>query len=287
MIKPRILVHLHLYYQKQLDYFLSKLNNISNCEWDLYVTVVKEDETVWKKIIEFKPDAKIIKIDNIGYDVWPFIQVIRMVNLDSYDYVIKLHTKNYRNKLKLFDYEVSGYKWRNSLVDSILKDKNYFKKILKYFSNDKKLGSITKSLFYWKIYHNNWPEESYKLNYELKRINFKSRYSYFHGGTMFIMRADVFKFLKAIEYYPQMFDCAMETGSGGSLAHVYERIFTIALDEAGYSVKTVDDLGEMFFLKLERFIRCFFRAIFSIQNKGLHKVFCILGFKIKTRRCNI
>ena len=119
----KILVHLHLYYHNQIDYFIGKLKNICNCDWDLYVTICEENEESKNKILQLKPDAKIIKVENIGYDIWPFIQVCRMVNLDDYDYVLKIHTKNYRAKSHLFkeaNVKIKGYSWRDDLVNAYI-----------------------------------------------------------------------------------------------------------------------------------------------------------------------
>ena len=96
--KPRLLVHLHLYYHNQLEYMLQKLANINNCDWDLFVTVCEKNQNSIDKIKSLKPDAKIIKVDNKGYDIWPFLQVLNFVDLKNYDYILKIHTKNFRSK---------------------------------------------------------------------------------------------------------------------------------------------------------------------------------------------
>ena len=91
-MKP-ILVHLHLYYKDMLKTMLAYIDNISNYDYDLYVTMVEEDENTIKQIKEFNNRANIIKVSNRGFDVWPFICVLQKVNLDDYSYIIKLHTK--------------------------------------------------------------------------------------------------------------------------------------------------------------------------------------------------
>lgn len=47
----RLLVHLHLYYAAQCDYFVEKLHNISGCEWKLFVTMP----------VYYKKEAEILK----------------------------------------------------------------------------------------------------------------------------------------------------------------------------------------------------------------------------------
>ena len=95
----KVLVHLHLFYHEQLPYFLDKLKNINNCDWDLIVTVCEHIDESEKMILNFKSDAEIRLVENNGYDILPFLNVIKSVNLDDYDFVLKLHTKRGRNTI--------------------------------------------------------------------------------------------------------------------------------------------------------------------------------------------
>ena len=104
-----LLVHLHLFYKEQLDFMINKLKNISNCKWDLYVTMPVENNEIEEKLKKFKPNTKIIIVDNIGYDIWPFIQVVQSINLDNYDYILKIHTKNYQQQLWLNGFIKEGF----------------------------------------------------------------------------------------------------------------------------------------------------------------------------------
>ena len=131
---PNVLVHLHLYYPEQLDYMLKKLKNINNCNWDLIVTICKENPKIERKIKEFKSDSQIIKVKNIGYDVWPFIQVLESINLDDYDYVLKLHTKNHRKHNNFF--------WRNILIDALLLSPKRYEQNLQLFKESPEIGII-------------------------------------------------------------------------------------------------------------------------------------------------
>ena len=122
----KILVHLHLYYPE----FYKELENcILNLEpkydFDLFVTIPETNLNLKPQILSTFPNAKVQVVENIGYDIYPFIKVIQGVNLDDYSYVIKLHTKRNINKLK-YDY-VSIYKnkwfgesnWREGLITFI------------------------------------------------------------------------------------------------------------------------------------------------------------------------
>ena len=91
----RLLVHLHLYYAAQCDYFVEKLQNISGCEWKLFVTMpvyYKKEAEILKNAHE---QTEIIITENYGADIWPFIKLIQETDLNEYDYILKLHTKSY------------------------------------------------------------------------------------------------------------------------------------------------------------------------------------------------
>ena len=48
------------------------------------------------------PLAKISIVENRGFDVGPFIKTISELNLDNYDFIVKLHTK--RNRFGIVNY---------------------------------------------------------------------------------------------------------------------------------------------------------------------------------------
>ena len=75
----KILVVVHIYYVDQLDLIIQSLKNIP-IEYDLYVTIGADDKQMVKKTLAaFKPDCHFISVDNVGYDVWPFIKVINQI----------------------------------------------------------------------------------------------------------------------------------------------------------------------------------------------------------------
>lgn len=94
-----ILTHVHLYYIDMWPEIKEKLANIT-VSYDLFVTLNNRNERLQQDILNFKNDAVIQIVDNRGFDVGPFIKLLNSVDLDQYDYIIKLHTK--RNMPKVF-----------------------------------------------------------------------------------------------------------------------------------------------------------------------------------------
>ena len=84
---------MHIYYTDQLNLLVDCLKNIPY-DYDLYVTSDdKNQDLISKTISQQKPDFNFISVENVGYDIWPFIKVITDIDLSKYDYLIKLHTK--------------------------------------------------------------------------------------------------------------------------------------------------------------------------------------------------
>lgn len=88
----RILTHVHVYYTRMWPEIETRLQNITE-PYDLFVTLPLENEPLRADVLRFKPDASVSVVENRGFDVAPFIDVLNRVDLNKYDYVVKLHTK--------------------------------------------------------------------------------------------------------------------------------------------------------------------------------------------------
>lgn len=280
----RLLVHFHVYYHDQVDYFIGKLANISGCDWSLYVTMSEYDEETEKKIRQLKADACFIPVENVGYDVWPFIKIVNTVNLDAYDYILKLHTKNineetyYRVNSRL----INGMMWRDELVDSLLKNRCHFMKLLDKLDHRPDVGLICSDQLYIKAV-SSLPEDNMELDNELGRIGFlppKDRH--YCAGTMFIARSCIYKFLQKVHISPSMFDVKSFTGANSSLAHVYERILSMAAGIYSYRISTVvTDLGVSFYVRYKNKVQPVLEKVISLQREDGIKYMILFGVKME------
>ncbi len=284
MDRKKVLVHLHLFYHEQLDYFIRKLKNICDCDWDLYVTVTQSVEKSEKKILKFKPDAKIMSVKNIGYDVWPFIQVLRAANIAEYDYVLKLHTKaRYGTVLK-------NYIWRNKLVDGLLESKRQFRAVIDNLNKNNDIGLAATNSCIVKI-TGEVPEESYMLNDMLKRLNIEYSSSNslenttFVTGTMFIAKTCIFN--KLIQSYLEESDFALSssTGASGSNAHVIERMFTKLTADCGMKLLPTNTFN----IRLKNFLRNIIKIqLISTNTQNAIRVYILSKyFTLNFKKINI
>ncbi|MDR1196140.1 MAG: CDP-glycerol glycerophosphotransferase family protein [Endomicrobium sp.] len=246
----KIAVILHLYYTKQLSFFLDKLKNLQGYNWDLFVTLVKDDARIVNQIRAFKSSAKIFITGNIGYDVYPFIYVINQINLAEYAYIIKLHTKNLlsdREETLLNGVLTDSATWHNSLVNALLKNRQTLKANISKFQNNKTIGMIGSRLCFVKNkeYYQNLMQ---KINLSLRKIGLTEvKECRFIAGTMFMARASIFKILQN-KFSSEDFETSDKNTKCGTLAHAMERVFGIITQVQGYKIHGV---GKLYFLLLK------------------------------------
>ncbi len=237
MKETRLLVTFHVFYHDQVDYFINKLGNISGCSWDLVVTYVEHSHKMEDKIRKFKPDARFFEVENMGYDVWPFIRVIRDVDFLQYDYVLKLHTKSIsrQGKDRVNSILVNGTVWRDLLVDAILKSPSRFQRCLDIFAKNPKCGLLC-SYEFCKLIEPILPEETFLLEEEAERIGMEIMSNKFCAGTIFLARPAALAGLLDISFTTEMWIGELKSASRGTLGHVYERIISLIVYNAGYKM---------------------------------------------------
>lgn len=240
-LRPKILVHLHLYYRDQLDFMLSALRNISGCECDLFVTMVERDQEAEQRIRSEWGNAQILVLPNVGYDVFPFLHVLKQVRLSLYDFVLKIHAKNARRpgQDEVYGIKVPGYRWRDELIGALLGSKEIFARNLKRLIEDKALGCIGAGQFIFST-----EENREEINYSLPEWRSKcglaagTRYV---GGSMFLARAYPFERLKSLNMQPKDFEAEnMGTKDHKNKAHIFERLLGNTIESEGFEIRAAD-----------------------------------------------
>ena len=256
--KPNVLVHLHLYYTEQLKYMLKKLKNINSCNWDLYVTMTKNDTNIINKIKNIKPDAKILIVENRGYDVWPFIQVLNSVNLNDYDFILKFHTKKYRKKK---DFYGKGYSWRNYLINALLKNKKTFKNNLITMLENPEIGLIGSKVTLATM---GIKEDDDTILFEklCQKYNLPVSKGNFIAGTMFLARAECYQLIKRMKLTAEDFSKEQQTSSRKSTAHTMERLLSRIVEMQNFKIHTINSKR----YTLKQFIQTVLQFIFALKN---------------------
>lgn len=274
----KILVHLHIYYPHLYEELKSYLKNVTD-DFDLYVTMVEEHEEIIEDLKKNFKNVNIMIVENRGYDVGPFIEVLNQVNLDDYSYIIKLHTKRDitdNNNYLLNGFCVAGNLWRKELL-SFLKD---YKKTISKIQNNHKIGMIGGSHI---VYSNKIEKKLYQLQQDINNIyqtkigNIPQKSNYnFIAGTMFIVKADLFKKLQN-KFKLKDFEKPQKEPT---LAHKFERIFGIIICYSGYKV---DGINNVFLANLQclpiklfrKYKKLFFVKKITHKNRLIIKIFKI------------
>ncbi len=233
----RILVHVHLYYFDMWPELKQAVQNIT-APYDLFVTVTEHNADIEKDILAFNSEARIILVENKGFDVWPFIKVLNDVDLNDYDYIVKLHSKRDMPIGTLRNgFDVSRDMWRKYLY-AFLSNTTNFEKCLKAFEADKTLGMISD---YRMIVKNEkkYPELVKKVTVTLNSLGFKAnKHSSYVMGTMFMVQAKLFEPLKRLQLTEKNFTTSKHSGKD-ELPYVFELLFGYLTEAQSYQIKDV------------------------------------------------
>lgn len=232
----KLAVHLHLYYLEQLPEILKNLNSLDGQNYDLFVTMVEKNQEAEQAIKSFNPDAKIMIVPNLGYDVGPFIEFLHQINLDDYDYILKIHTKGNKSKNHtwLNGNRLDNQLWKQILYDALLKDKERVKHNLAILEENPDIGMLSSKYCITdekRTYQKLLPQ----INESLQQCGFeKVERVRFVAGTMFYVRAKLLKPL--LKYTIKDFTESDGNVKEGTFAHVVERLLGALVLAQGYTV---------------------------------------------------
>ncbi|MHB1099054.1 MAG: rhamnan synthesis F family protein [Burkholderiales bacterium] len=237
---PDTAVILHLYFPELWDDIDSYLKNFER-KFDLFVSVPFHiDPVVINTIKEQYPDARIIRFENRGRDVAPFMEIFSAI-APAYKYICKIHSKKSSHRS-------DGAKWRQDLYGDLLGSAQRIDEIRNAFDNNPLIGmigptdhaiSIRSTIFTgFDVYKNiltYWAQKIGAMN--IAQLDY-----YFFAGTMFWFRSAALLPILKLNMPQENFE--MESGAlDGTLAHALERFFPVAIFSAGYQVFDTDTLS--------------------------------------------
>ena len=250
MVK-RIAVVVHVYYphlMTELARCVCNVSKVASC--DIFVTVV--DDSIVTRVRTMFPGAKVRVVENRGYDLGPFFDVLRGLDLSQYDYVVKLHTKRdctgMVNGVPLF-----GDSWRRYLL-RFVSTPEMFGRVMSCMSADARIGMVGDGRLVVglkdelgsptaQLEHNRIVEALERLQLPADVSSYR-----FVGGTMFIARSEVLRCFQRSGLFLQSFALMNGRESGASKAHIYERVLGFAVCAQGYRVVGIPERGLFFSL---------------------------------------
>ena len=271
----QILVHVHVYYTEMWEELEVCLHNLVAYPCEIYVTYVKDDAAFEAKVHAFGHGISLIKVENSGYDIAPFLQVLRQVDLRKYSYVAKLHTKRDmpKNTWRLAGRsDVSDSKWRDYLLGPFSKPEK-LTCCLHALETTPQLGMVA----HHRIILGQREDKSHAEAYHLTTAfcaqhNISLKNAKFVAGSMFLCRAHPLeRLLKIIEESHLTFDKPDSRHVRTDLSHVLERVLGYIFTSEGFEVRDVfstraERLFSVLCILYHRILRRIFRFIFQIKR---------------------
>ena len=233
------LVHIHVFYASMWPELRDYLKSLDGYTSDIWVTMLDNNEELRKRVTQDLPEAHVLIVDNKGYDIGPFVEVLKQVNLNDYEFCIKIHSKRdlqVTTHVGLTD--VSGNKWREYLL-SFLKPNN-FQKCVHAFNEVPQLGMVGHHAILCKQEPADIPAWNKSVGwlreYGLLSSNQNIELSYI-AGSMFMCRAHLLAPVKNILSNVEFEVPSREHPS--TVSHYAERLLGHSIGAAGYKIQDV------------------------------------------------
>jgi hypothetical protein len=213
---------------------------------DLIVTAPRENAELIAEIAQALPEASVIPVENIGRDIGPFLDLLEQGRLDSYALVCKIHAKKSSDGGRN---AALGMVWRNRMLFDLLAAPGAVEAIVARFAAEPRVGMIGPRAYRYPSalcsLERAWGGNRAKV-FELAGRMGVAEQAFrldFFCGTMFWVRPEALRPLRRLEL-SRRFEA--EGGAiDGALEHAVERLFSAAVERAGYRVEGVSglDLG--------------------------------------------
>ena len=228
----RILVILHLFYMSSWVEIKEYLKNLDAYSYDLIVTYTDAqiDESVLADIKAYKPGVRLIECENLGFDVIPFLDVLKQVDQSAYDIIFKLQSNGvHREQIYIYGQFFKRRDWFLNLYNGCIGPFTVHKTIDVLTDPRRKTGIVAaKNLIL--------PDPPHKqhmvIDYMQKNgLEIPEPYL-FVAGTCFGERAEVAALQKALPYDKEEIRSAGKRNF--SVAHRLERIICLENILAGF-----------------------------------------------------
>jgi len=221
----RIAIVVHVFYGNLWPEIRRHIRHFDSYSPDVFITTSETaDPSVIDTIRRDMPHAAVERLPNRGFDVGPFVKTINEIDLDRYEYIVKLHTK--RNRFGIVNFmPLFGGLWRKKLL-AFCNSRAAVRKTLDVLSENDSVGMIGGDC---ELLVRPWNELAPEPLQETP-----SDPRTFVAGTMFIVRS---RLLKAVRDSVSFEDFAPTTRQTlDTLAHKWERRLGYMVTDQGMSV---------------------------------------------------
>ena len=223
----RILVCLHLFYPDLWPAVRTYLDNLTPYRWELLVTYPEGlvPAAALDAVRAYRPGVRLVGCRNAGFDVGPFVEALRGVDLGGYDIVFKLQTKGCgRPLIYIYDQVFKRADWFLNLYEGVLGGGVVHGVVQALMSGEASLCAA-ENLIVRDPKHKRFFMRRFC---EGRNLDYDDGYR-FVAGTCFAARAEAFEPLKALGL--SIGDFADTVRGEFSLAHAIERWMCFAAGE--------------------------------------------------------
>lgn len=217
----RIAVVLHLFYDQSWVEIKEYLKNLDAYSFDLYITVTEGriSQATLDDIQKYHDSAKVTVCPNMGFDLAPFLRVLKTLDLDDYDIVIKLQSKSTkRSWIYIYDQLFLRRDWFVNLFEGVL-GADVVHTTVDKLRNDSKTGLVAaENLIVRDPLH-----KRQMIAKTAKERNMEVPEDYrFVAGTCFAVKAACLKNIQELDIAGEDFSSGT-TSRGLSFGHYLER----------------------------------------------------------------
>lgn len=233
----RIAVCLHLYYVEMWDQIASYLENFADIPYDFYVTMPRENKPFVPTIQEKQSNARIIFTENVGFDIYPFLQFVQHIDLDDYDLIFKLHSKkDIPGDFIRTGVNLGGTVWRDVMFQALLGTPARVQQIIRIFERQQHVGMVCAEQVHFQGYELMMQDidiqrvQAYMLECGMVPRNWE-----FVAGSIFALRSRLLKPLKRRNFKKEEFPPYFPR-DWNSLPYCLERIFGCMISAQGLAL---------------------------------------------------
>ena len=233
----KTLVVAHVYYPQLWPELAACVRNIDG-ERDLVITY--GDEAAVQGARRDFPEARFLKCENRGYDIWPFLAALNSADLSRYGVVVKLHTKRDIDDAVRFEFNhavYNGAAWRNFLLGFVRTPEAWWKTRRLLAKSSVGMVAERHVVMRRRDVPVSRTKESFDAAAEFLGLDPKAvrRSGQYVAGTMFAAKPAALRPLLGKELAAEMFEIPAGHMTE-TFAHVMERALGLSVTAAGLKI---------------------------------------------------
>ncbi len=273
----KTLVVVHVYYSQLWPELAACVRNVDGAR-DLVITY--GDEAAVADARRDFPEARFLKCENRGFDIWPFFLALQAVGLDGYDCVVKLHTQRDIKTDRDWVFNNCRFNhaaWRNHLLAFCRTPESWGETARRLMRSGVGMVAdrhviVRRRDFPWKEVRACFDDAVAEIRTIPGCRPFDAGAAQYVSGTMFACRPEPLRFLLKRVFSGEMFDVSSHERDGTILyAHRVENLFGLAVSATGLRIEAFS--GSLWWRRIYAPLLRVVCRVKETRNRRMVKVF--------------